>query len=185
MPTQLQPLSRHPPPPARRKAPLTLLLFFQCSKPCNDDNTPTGIAVCIAWMRGAEIGHSVKCLGAGASSADAAHEALLLAANFILDHPQTPQDITNMEILSTDRQVKIGWALAAKGFNHSAAPKPLQQKLHAWAQHPLPPPTKAQLRSTSQEEAIASWRMDCWKPPSFNHRTWRWQTRQMGAFPLS
>jgi hypothetical protein len=47
----------------------TLLLFCQGCKLCNNNNTPTGMAVCVAWRQGVKhvkIGHSVKCLSAGA-----------------------------------------------------------------------------------------------------------------------
>jgi hypothetical protein len=83
----------------------TLTLFCQSSKPNNRDGTPSGTAVCVAWRLGKEVGHVTKSLGPNASTLDAAYEAILLATNYIRDHPLTNEEGTLAEIQSTDANV--------------------------------------------------------------------------------
>ncbi len=83
----------------------TLTLFCQGSKPNNIEGNPTGIAVCIAWRRGREISHWTKPLGTNASTADAAHEAIQLAAESLLDSLPTLDNCTLVTIRSTDATV--------------------------------------------------------------------------------
>jgi hypothetical protein len=83
----------------------TLILFCQGSKPNDRDGTPTGVAVCIAWRLGKEIGHETKFLGPNASTSDAAYKAILLATDYIRDHPPNSKEGGPTEIRSTDANV--------------------------------------------------------------------------------
>src|ERR1700733_14342799 len=83
----------------------TLILFCQGSKPNDREGTPTGVAVCIAWRRGKEIGHKTKCFGPNASTSDAAYEAILLATNYIRDRLPVDEERGLTEIRSTDANV--------------------------------------------------------------------------------
>jgi len=82
----------------------TLTLFCQGSKPNDRGGTPTAIAVCLAWQFGKEIGHLTKHIGPNASTADAAYEAIILATNYIRDHPPEA-DGGPTDIRSTDANV--------------------------------------------------------------------------------
>jgi hypothetical protein len=83
----------------------TLILFCQGSKPSDREGNPTGIAVCIAWRLGKEVGHLTKNLGPSASTTDAAFEAILLATNYIRDHHEGEEEGAHVEIRSTDAKV--------------------------------------------------------------------------------
>jgi hypothetical protein len=82
----------------------TLILLCQGSKPNDRDGTPTGVAVCVTWRHGKEIGHATKCLGPNASTSDAAYEAVLLATKYICDLPDGEEGGPT-EIRSTDANV--------------------------------------------------------------------------------
>src|SRR6266403_627337 len=82
-----------------------LTLFCQGSKPNNIKGTPTGTAICIAWRCGREIGHQTRPLGPNAGTADAAHEAIQLAAEFLLNSLLTLDNCNQVTIQSTDTTV--------------------------------------------------------------------------------
>ena len=82
----------------------TLTLFCQGSKPNDSEGTPTGTAVCVAWQFGREIRHTTKLIGPNASTADAAHEAILLATSYIHEHLQSEEHAL-IEIRSTDANI--------------------------------------------------------------------------------
>ena len=82
----------------------TLTLFCQGSKPNDSEGTLTGTAVCVAWQFGREIRHTTKLIGPNASTADAAHEAILLATSYIHKHLQSEEHAL-IEICSTDANV--------------------------------------------------------------------------------
>jgi len=171
----------------------TLTLFCQGSKPNDRDGTPTGIAVCIAWRLGKEVGHTTKCLGPNASTSDAAYEAILLATNYIRDHLPNNEEGGLTEIRSTDAkiardclksgtrdhhdhienlaasfsnildthaslQINLGWLPAAKGSLPLRRLKAIAaETARQGPTLPPPPPTKAQLRITSRQDAITEW----------------------------
>ena len=83
----------------------TLALFCHGSKPNDREGNPTGIVVCIAWKLGKEVGRWTKNLGPNSSTSDAAFEAILLATNYIRDHPINDEDATPVEIRSTDANI--------------------------------------------------------------------------------
>ena len=62
-------------------------------------------SICIAWRLGREVGHLTKSLGLNASTVDTAYEAMLLATNYIHDHPLNNEEGHLAEIRSTDANV--------------------------------------------------------------------------------
>ena len=80
----------------------SLILFCHGSKLNNRNDTPTGVASCIAWQHGIEIRHSTKRLGPNASTMDAAYEAILLVANDIRNHIPIDQGRRLVEIRLTN-----------------------------------------------------------------------------------